>query len=939
MVKKDKGKGMIRKSQAVVYAAVMMFALSTLTFGQTLHKDKIGITLDTPGGLTRLELWNEQTIRVLHTPTRDLPKNSSLAIVARPKKVEWQCQDNKDYVLLTTAKLGARVDKATGRVCFMDAKGTTILAEAANGTCFEPATVGGLATYRVRQQFEFDPQEAFYGLGQHQQGIMNYTGTSVHLQQKNMEVAVPVMLSSRGYVILWDNPAVTDVNLGGGNAEVIPSARLLDEKGQPGGLTACYYKGKEFKDLIVEQTDPKIDFNWGQTPPTGVPHDNYCVRWTGFIEANEAGQYTLLASADDGVCVWIDERKVIDEWNTQAVSTFQAGLNFAAKSRHRIRMEYFQGGGGAEAHLAWQLPATKLAFVWSSEAGNAVDYYVMYGPQPDQAISAYRQLTGTVPMFAKWTWGFWQCKERYQSQDELLGVLSEYRKRNIPLDGIIQDWQYWKVGQWGSHEFDSQRYPDPAAMVKAVHDSNAHIIISIWPRFDSGTECFDEMNKAGALYPPVYNNVFPKGEGKWYDPFNPKGRQLYWKLVNDKLGKLGFDGWWLDACEAELGGEWGQMRNLKTAAGSGTTVFNAYPLMHTTGVYQGQRADIPQKRVFILARSAYAGQQRNGVVTWSGDIQGNWKVFAAQILAGLNFSASGIPYWNTDIGGFFGGDPADAKYAELFTRWFQFGTFCPMFRVHGTGKGKELWRFDEATQKILIDYDRLRYHLLPYIYSIAWQVTSNDYTMMRPLVMDFQHDARVYNIADQYMFGPAIMANPVIHAGASSRKVYLPEGSLWYDFWMGQSHAGGQTVDTAAPIETMPLFVRAGSIIPYGPAVQYANEKPADAIELRIYPGANGEFTLYEDEGDNYNYERGVYSVIPIRWNEQTRELTIGDRKGKFSGMVKERTFRIVWVSSDHGTGIALAKAADTEVHYNGKAVKIRPPADSIRFKPGNSPL
>jgi alpha-D-xyloside xylohydrolase len=505
----------------------------------------------------------------------------------------------------------------------------------------------------------------------------------------------------------------------------------------------------------------------------------------------------------------------------------------------------------------------------------------------------------------------------------LLGVLAEYRKRQIPFDGIIQDWQYWKDGQWGSHEFDPARYPDPAAMVKTVHDSNAHIIISVWPRFDSGTGCFAELEKVGALYPSVYNNVYPQGQGKWYDPFNPKGQSVYWKRMNDKLGKLGFDGWWLDACEAELGGQWGQMRDLKTGAGSGAVVYNAYPLMHTAGVYQGQRADIPQKRVFILARSAYAGQQRNAVVTWSGDIQGNWSVFAQQIPAGLNFIASGIPYWNTDIGGFFGGDPADGKYQELFTRWFEFGTFCPMFRVHGTGKGKEMWRFDEATQKILADYDQLRYHLLPYIYSVSWQVTNNHYTMMRPLVMDFQNDTKAFNIADQYMFGPAILVNPVIQAKASSRKVYLPQGTKWYDFWAGQLLDGGQTIDAKASIETMPLFVRAGSIIPYGPAVQYADEKPEAPIELRIYPGADGQFTLYEDQGDNYNYEKGAFAEIPMSWNDKAQELTLGDRKGKFPGMVEKRTFKIVRISSGHGTGIAPAKEADKEVPYDGKAVKV----------------
>ncbi len=909
-----------------VFNSLMAVASRVPVSDKAMSKDKTGFTIVTDGGLTRLEIWNENTIRVLHTPRRELPKQSSLAVITEPKKVKWHVRDNDDYLLLTTSKLRVRVDKATGRVRFIDGRGVTILSEAADDTSIEPAMVGGAATYRVKQQFVFDPQEALYGLGQHQQGAMNYVGTNVHLQQKNMEVAVPVLLSSKGYAVLWDNPAVTNVNLGTGPKEIIPSARLYNEEGKPGGLTARYYRGENFEELIDTRIDSQVNFDWSRTPPSGVPHDHYSVRWTGFIETEEAGEYTIFASTDDGVRVWLDDKQVINDWTTHAVETFQAKFNSAAKSKHSIRVEFFQSGGGAAAYLEWQMPVVKPAVIWSSEAGSAVDYYVMYGPRPDQAISAYRQLTGAVPMFAKWTWGFWQCKERYQTQEEILYVLAEYRKRGIPLDGIIQDWQYWQPGQWGSHEFDPNRYPDPAAMVKAVHDTNAHIIVSVWPRFDLGTTNLAELEKAGAVYSPAYDNVYPKGQSKWYDPFNSTGRRLYWKQIYKKLGSLGFDGWWLDACEAELGGNWGQMRDLKTAAGSGTVVYNAYPMMHTSGVYQGQRADIPQKRVFILARSAYAGQQRNAAVTWSGDIQGTWDVFAAQIPAGLNFSASGIPYWNTDIGGFFSGNPADSKYAELFTRWFQFGAFCPMFRVHGTSHAKEMWRFDEATQKILIEYDRLRYHLLPYIYSVSWQVTSKDYTMMRPLVMDFRHDEKVYNIGDQYMFGPAIMVNPVVQAGASSRGIYLPEGSMWYDFWSGQSYAGGQTIEAAAPMEIMPLFIRAGAIIPYGPAVQYANERPDAPIELRVYPGTDGEFTLYEDECDNYNYEKGAYAEIPIRWDEQKRELTIGKRKGKFPGMVKKRTFDIVWVSSNHGAGIAPTKTADTQVRYDGKAVKVAIP-------------
>jgi alpha-D-xyloside xylohydrolase len=641
---------------------------------------------------------------------------------------------------------------------------------------------GPSTTWRVRQSFALDPVEGIYGLGQHPDGFMNHRGTSVHLQQENRIVGVPMLVSSRGYGVLWDNPAVTDVDAG---------------KSDPATLT------------------------------------------------------------------------------------------------------------------------------WTSEAGDTVDYYFILGPELDAVVAGYRELTGAAPMLPQWAWGFWQCRERYQTQSELLGVVAEYRRRGIPLDGIIQDWQYWKTGEWGTHDFDPARYPDPTAMVETVHRANAHIIISVWPRFDLGLAHTAELEQAGALYPPIYPNVYPKGQGKWYDPFHPDGRGLYWKFLAEKLFARGFDGWWMDASEPELGAKWGEMRDLTTAAGPGAKVFNAYPLMHSTGVYQGQRAATSAKRVVILTRSAYAGQQRNSAITWSGDTTGTWEVFGQQVPAGLNFSVSGLPYWNTDIGGFFGGSPADPKYAELFTRWFQFGTFCPMFRVHGTGKPKELWRFDEATQKILIDYDRLRYHLLPYIYSVAWRVTNEGYTMLRPLVMDFRTDAGVRDISDQFLLGPALMANPVMQASATTRRVYLPGGTRWTDFWTGESHAGGQSIETAAPLATMPLFVRAGSIVPYGPDVQFAAEQPAAPLELRVYRGADGAFPLYEDEGDNYNYEHGAHATIPLRWDETAQTLTIGGRSGEFPGLVRERTYRIVWVSPGHGSGLASTEKADVEVRYVGQTVVV----------------
>jgi alpha-D-xyloside xylohydrolase len=631
---------------------------------------------------------------------------------------------------------------------------------------------------------------------------------------------------------------------------------------------------------------------------------------------NYVGQsVTLLQkNTDVGVPVWLSNKGYAVLWDNPSVATIDVGKTTAGR------------------------------LAWSSEAGDAVDYYFCYGPEADAAIAGYRALTGAAPMFGKWAWGFWQSKERYQTQQELLGVASQYRSLGIPIDGIIQDWRYWpdsydpntQKGGWGSHDFDPTRFPDPAGLISALHSQNIHTLISVWAKFDvtsSGTSIpnLQQLEAVNGAYPPVIPYVAPAGQGKWYDPFHPTARSVYWQQLSQKIFSFGWDGWWLDASEPELSGKWGEFRNFNTAVGTpaaapGAKVFNAYPLMHTTGIYSGQRAETSQKRAIILTRSAYAGQQRNAAITWSGDINGSWSVFANQIPAGLNFVSSGIPYWNTDIGGFGSGNPATAAYAELFTRWFQYGAFCPMFRVHGTSYAKEVWRFPVATQPILINYINLRYRLLPYIYSVAWKVTNEGYTMMRPLVMDFRTDAQVNGIGNQFLFGPALMVNPVTTAGATSRGVYLPSGVAWYDFWTGLKNNGGQTVQTDAPIDKMPLFVKAGSIVPMGPFIQYAMES-VDPVELRVYPGANGSFTLYEDEGDNYNYESGTRATIPFTWDEAAQRLTIGQRSGSFPGMPVNRTFRVVFVAPNHGVGVGDGATPEAVVSYDGSAVVVQRPA------------
>ena len=574
------------------------------------------------------------------------------------------------------------------------------------------------------------------------------------------------------------------------------------------------------------------------------------------------------------------------------------------------------------------------AFYYSSEVADALDYYFIYGPDFDKLVAAYRELTGPAPMFGKWAYGFWQCKNRYETQEQVLNVAHKYRALHIPVDNIVQDWFWWIT--MGDPVFDSQRYPDPKGMVDDLHRDNFHLMISVWPFFrphpdgrpESPDPVYQEMDKRGLFVAKTISPSFhPVGQAL-YDAFNPEARRYYWNLMDKALFKIGVDAWWLDTTEPETEGrETNILVTSKTALGNGARYVNEYPLLTTTGVYEGQRAASDRKRVFILSRSTFAGSQRNSVATWSGDVNPNWQTFRRQVPAGLNYSVSGLPYWTTDIGGFVGASPGDPAYRELFVRWFQFGTFCPIFRVHGTRfapNENELWSYGPEAQKILTSFDRLRYRLLPYIYSVAWKVTSEGYSMMRPLVMDFRTDVRAQNVGDQFLFGPALLVNPVTEPAATARHLYLPS-ARWHDFWTGEATEGGRAVDAPTSLDRIPLYVRAGSIVPMGPDLEYANEKPADPIELRVYRGADGSFALYEDEGDNYDYEKGAYATIPFHWDDARQSLTIGDRRGEFPGMLATRTFRVVFVGPNHGVGIGPSEAADKVVQYSGKQLTVVP--------------
>jgi alpha-D-xyloside xylohydrolase len=558
----------------------------------------------------------------------------------------------------------------------------------------------------------------------------------------------------------------------------------------------------------------------------------------------------------------------------------------------------------------------------SSEAADTVDYYFLYGPEFDAIIAAYRDMTGAAPMFGKWAYGFWQCKNKYESQAEVLGVAHKYRELHIPVDSIVQDWFWWDI--MGQPTFN-KNYPDPKGMIDDLHKINFHVMFSFWPYFRPGSPVYDEMDQRGYFVDRMKVSGFHPAGQALYDAFNPAARKYYWQLIDKALFKLGADAWWLDTDEPETEGrETNILATNKVAIGSGARYANLYPLMTTTAVYEGQRGSSDQKRVFILSRSAFAGAQRNSITAWSGDVESNWSSFARQIPAGLNFELSGMPYWTTDIGGFIIGNPDDPTYRELFVRWFEYGAFCPIFRLHGTRttNQNELWSYGPDAQKILTSYDRLRYRLLPYIYSLAWKTTNEAYTPMRPLAMDFRTDRRALDIGDEFLFGPAILVNPVTEPGATSRRVYLPKAK-WYDFWTGRGVDGGVAIDTAAPLDRMPLFVRAGSIVPMGPDMEYAAEKPADPIELRVYTGADANFTLYEDENDNYEYEKGVHATIRVQWHEAGKKLTIGEREGKFPGMLEKRTIRIVLVGEGRGDGIEPAREVDKTVEYQGKQITV----------------
>lgn len=764
-------------------------------------------------GYLELTPYSDTIIRVRYAPTQAFSTTPSLIITASPTGLaDVEMSETPELVVFSTSKLSIHVNKKTGALTYLDRSGQLLTKEPDRGgktlvpvdvvkSIFDDTTKAQIRqdadgvhayvapaklvvdrrAYHTKLELEWAPDEALYGLGSHEEGMMNLRGHHQYLYQQNMKAVVPTLVSTKGYGILVDS---------------------------------C----------------------------------------------------SLMTFHDDafGSYLWTD---VDDE----------------------------------------------------------LDYYFIYGPEFDQIVGGIRRITGKAPMLPRWAFGYIQSKEHYKSQAELIEVVQEHRKRGLPLDCIVQDWKSWPPNLWGQKTFDPARFPDPKQMMTDLHNLHTCLMISVWPNMNPGGDNWRDMHEQRYLL----------GNQGTYDAFQEGGRALYWKQANDGLFAHGVDAWWCD-CTEPFQADWlgafkpepEERMRINTEEAKrylDPELINAYSLLHSQGIYEGQREVSAEKRVVNLTRSAYAGQQRYSTITWSGDVSATWDTLRRQIADGLNFCTTGLPYWTVDIGAFFVKDVPDLwfwsgdfdngvedkGYQELYVRWFQYGAFLPMFRAHGTDTPRELWRFGNPGDPVydtLVKFLRLRYRLIPYIYSVAGRVTHEDYTMLRALPFDFRLDPATYDVADQFMFGPAFLVNPVtepmyfgpnstvISSAPRTRAVYLPAGSDWYDFWSGQRYAGGQTITADAPLETMPLYVRSGSIVPIGPDVSYADEQPHAALELRIFTGQDASFTLYEDEGDNYNYEQGDFATIRLSWNDQTRRLTLHNRQGSYPGMPSSREFRIVAV-------------------------------------------
>ena len=906
-----------------------------------MQREPDGMNLRLPTGELRIEVLSDAAVRVAFSASPDFFSRTSITRVPLPpQQAHFQIIESNASYTLATDQLRVSVDRQSGAVSFADHAGHPLLNEAPGGRVLDPATVQGDQTFHIQQKWESADGESLYGLGQMQLGTVDIKGYDLDLWQHNTNVVVPFLVSSKGYGIFWDNTSFTRF----GDLRpftTIPAADLFDEKGKEGGVSLAAVDGDtpltQSADLSLHLP---VETDGCDSGGARCPHLQK-ESWAGSILAPTTGEYQFRAYSNGGIKVWLDSKLVMDHWRQNWLTSHdQIRVHLEAGHRYPILIQN-DPEQQSTLEFEWKTPPPDDKTSLWSEVGDGIDYDFVYGPSIDKVIAGYRMLTGKATMLPNWVFGLWQSRQRYETAQQSLDVVAQFRQRKIPFDNIVQDWQYWRPDAWGSHEFDPTRFPDPDAWIKAIHAQHAHLMISVWGKFNPNTENAKEMLAHGYLYIPNLKEHILDWIGQpytFYDAFNPGARKLFWSQIDTHLFSKGIDAWWMDATEPDLLPSPptldGQRTHMNpTYLGTGSRMLNGYALENSKGVYTGQREAAPDQRVFILTRSGFAGIQRYSTAIWSGDITSTWTAMAKQIAAGLGASISGLPYWTMDTGGYtmqrkFEQEPMTAanqeEWRELNARWFEYSTFTPLLRVHGELRPREMWTLGEGSPAYdaELKFDRLRYALFPYIYSMAGWTTQRDYTMLRALVMDFQEDGTARELNDEYMFGPALLVAPITQYQQRSRPVYLPSSAEWYDYWSGRP-AGSGSIVAAAPYDQIPVFVRAGSIIPYQPDMQYIGEKAADPITLYVYAGANGRFTLYEDEGTTFDYEKGAFSEIPMQWDDGSHTLTIGERSGAFTGMLPQRTFRVLLVSKAHPAGFPFAATAAKNVEYKGAAIRI----------------
>ena len=967
--------------------------------------------------VVRLQVVNDHIIRVQATSKGRLPEKQSLMIVKQTAKPKFIVSEEDDVVSVKAAHVEARVDANTGQIAFFDANGNQLLKEAKDGKRFWDFTVPerelGMKTgYTVPEEqkhglswqmtFDSPDDEAFYGLGQHQSEEFNMKGKNEDLFQYNTKVSIPFVLSNKNYGILWDSYSFCRFGNPHDYLQLNRAFKLYDRTGKEGHLTGTYIdaQGKKLvrdeDSIYYEYGTPakseialKTDNGGIKNFPKGFNLMGANVTYEGFIEPECCGHckdktqlYQFVLYYSGYVKVYIDGKEVVPErWRTAwNPNTYKFSTELQKGRRVQLRIDWRPDGGEAYCGLRVSEPRSaeergKLS-IWS-EMAKDMDYYFIAGKNLDEVVSGYRTLTGKASLYPKWVLGFWQSRERYKTSDEIEGTLAEFRKRQIPIDNIVQDWNYWPEDQWGSHEFEASRFPNPQQMLDNVHKMHGRFMISVWPKFYCNTDNYKELDAKGWMYvqsptDDIHDWVGPGYKNGFYDAYDAGARKMFWRQMDEKLytglskgsmvnsprnatlsqrERSMVDAWWMDASEPNVRDctpmWYRKALSGPTALGTSTEYFNAYSTVNADAIYNGQRSvwkgmkDEP--RVFLLTRSGFAGEQRYSTATWSGDIGTRWEDMRAQMTAGLNYSISGIPFWGMDQGGFCVENRYVAaqqlydrtkvenedlkEWRELQTRWNQFGAFIPLFRSHGQWPLREIWNIapdEHPAYRSFVYYDKLRYRLMPYLYSMAGWAHFMDYTLMRPLIMDFNGDKEVENIGNQWMFGPALMACPVGYYKARNRSVYFPKQSGWYNLYTNEYIEGGQNLVVDAPYEQIPVFVREGAIIPFGPAMQWSDEKPAELINLYVYAGKSGSFQLYEDEGTNYNYEKGKYATIDITYDDAAKTVSFGARKGQFNGMLKNRQFNVVLITKEAAKPLNLENPEGKYVNYNGKAISIQ---------------